>query len=151
MVDYIWIIGLHVTAVTVWLAGMFVAAILISALAPATAVETTVAESGSARLLRAAARWDRRVTTPAMGLAWLLGLTLVVVGGWGLEPWLVAKLAIVVLLSALHGKLAAGLRRLAEAEGRPGARPVSRLLRFSPLAIIAGGIAIVTLVVVKPY
>ncbi|QCG88938.1 CopD family protein [Azospirillum sp. TSH100] len=139
---YIWLIGLHVTAVTLWILGMSAAAILISALDP-----TTAAEEGPARLLRAMGRWERRVTSPAMGLAWLLGITLVVVGGWGFEPWLVAKVVIVLILSALHGKIAAGLRRL----GEPGARPVSPLLRFSPLAVIAGAIAIVTLVVVKPY
>nr|WP_211113257.1 CopD family protein [Azospirillum endophyticum] len=135
-------IGLHVTAVTLWILGMSAAAILISALDA-----TTAAEPGPARLLRAAYRWERRVTSPAMGLAWLLGITLVVVGGWGFEPWLVAKVIIVTALSALHGKLAAGLRRLGQAD----ARPVSPLLRFSPLAVIAGAIAIVTLVVVKPY
>lgn len=139
---YIWLIGLHVTAVTLWILGMSAAAILISALDA-----TTAAEEGPARLLRAAVRWERRVTSPAMGLAWLLGITLVVVGGWGFEPWLVAKVIIVIALSALHGKLAAGLRRLGQAD----ARPVSGLLRFSPLAVIAGAIAIVTLVVVKPY
>lgn len=139
---YIWLIGLHVTAVTLWILGMSAAAILISALDA-----TTAAEEGPARLLRAMGRWERRVTSPAMGLAWLLGITLVVVGGWGFEPWLVAKVVIVTALSALHGTLAAGLRRL----GEPGARQVSPLLRFSPLAVIAGAIAIVTLVVVKPY
>ncbi|AWU96695.1 CopD family protein [Azospirillum ramasamyi] len=144
--DYIWLIGLHVAAVTVWIAGMSVAAILISALD-----STTAAEEGPARFLRAVGRWDRRVTSPAMGLAWLLGLTLVVWGGWGLEPWLVTKVAIVFALSALHGKLAAGLRRLAGPAPASGVRPVSPLLRFSPLLIIAGVIAIVTLVVVKPY
>lgn len=143
---YIWLIGLHVTAVTLWILGMSAAAILISALDA-----TTAAEEGPARLLRAAGRWERRVTSPAMGLAWLLGITLVVVGGWGFEPWLVAKVVIVTALSALHGTLAAGLRRLGDAASGPGARPVSPLLRFSPLAVIAGAIAIVTLVVVKPY
>ncbi|CAO3357654.1 CopD family protein [Azospirillum melinis] len=143
---YIWLIGLHVTAVTLWILGMSAAAILISALDA-----TTAAEDGPARLLRAMGRWERRVTSPAMGLAWLLGITLVVVGGWGFEPWLVAKLVIVTALSALHGKIAAGLRRLGDAAFGPDARPVSRLLRFSPLAVIAGAIAIVTLVVVKPY
>lgn len=143
---YIWLIGLHVAAVTVWIAGLSVAAILISALDA-----TTAAEEGPARILRAALRWDRRVTSPAMGLAWILGPTLVVVGGWGFEPWLVAKVAIVIALSALHGNLAAGLRRLAEQDPASGVRPVSPLLRFSPLAVIAGVIAIVTLVVVKPY
>jgi uncharacterized membrane protein len=146
MVDYIWLIGLHVTAVTVWIAGMSVAAILISALDA-----TTAAEPGPARFLRAVARWDRRVTSPAMGLAWILGVTLVVVGGWGFEPWLMAKVIIVTALSALHGKIAAGLRRLAEPAPESGIRPISPLLRFSPLAVIAGAIAIVTLVVVKPY
>ncbi len=144
--EYIWLIGLHVAAVTVWIAGMSVVAILISALD-----STTAAEEGPARILRAASRWDRRVTSPAMGLAWILGITLVLWGGWGLEPWLVAKVAIVIALSALHGKLAAGLRRLGEPAPATGARPVSPLLRFSPLLVIAGVIAIVTLVVVKPY
>ncbi|WP_377810543.1 CopD family protein [Azospirillum sp. A29] len=143
---YIWLIGLHVTAVTLWILGMSATAILISALDAKTA-----AEEGPARLLRAVGRWERRVTSPAMGLAWLLGIALVVVGGWGFEPWLVAKIVIVTALSALHGKLAAGLRRLGEPAPESGVRPVSPLLRFSPLAVIAGAIAIVTLVVVKPY
>ncbi|KAA0579763.1 hypothetical protein FZ983_15235 [Azospirillum sp. B21] len=144
--EYIWLIGLHVAAVTVWIAGMSVAAILISALD-----STTATGEGPARILRATSRWDRRVTSPAMGLAWLLGITLVLWGGWGFEPWLVAKVAIVVVLSALHGTLAAGLRRLGEPAPTSGVRPVSPLLRFSPLVVIAGVIAIVTLVVVKPY
>lgn len=140
--DYIWLIGLHVAAVTVWIGGMLVSAILISALDAETA-----ADGVPARILRAVSRWDRRVTSPAMGLAWILGLTLVFQGGWGAEPWLATKIAVVVALSALHGRLARALRQLPE----PGRPPVSGLLRFSPLAVIAGMIAIVTLVVVKPY
>jgi len=57
------------------------------------------------------------------------------------------------LTAALSGclQLAAGLRRLGEPAPASGVRPVSPLLRFSPLLVIAGVIAIVTLVVVKPY
>ena len=56
-------------------------------------------------------RWDRRVTNPALGLVWLLGLTLAWQGGWFSAHWLWAKLVLVTVLSALHGNQSATLRR----------------------------------------
>ena len=86
------------------------------------------------------------MTTPAMLLTWALGLTLVMVAHWLPAAWLIAKLTVVVVLSALHGLSSGRLRRLSTVEtassGAPG---------ISPLAIILAMAAIVFLVVVKPF
>ncbi|MBP2302060.1 CopD family protein [Azospirillum picis] len=143
--DYMWLMGLHILAVVVWIGGMFGAAVIVTALA--TPAHAPGAPSGPSAILSGLHRWDRRVTTPAMGLAWLLGVTLVIRGGWFGEPWLMVKLVVVIALSALHGRLARALRTMAGAGG--GA--ISTGLRFAPLAIVAAVIAVITLVVVKPF
>jgi membrane protein implicated in regulation of membrane protease activity len=44
---------------------------------------------------------DNRVANPAYGLLLITGLTLVVVGTWGLKGWIVAALILFVLLIVL--------------------------------------------------
>lgn len=104
----------HVAAVMVWIGGM-----LAAALAPV-------------------GRWDRLVTTPAMLLAFAFGLALATTGGWFPQRWLVAKLAVVVALAALHGLLAGRQRR--------GLAPP----RHAAPLTVAGIAVIALLAVVKP-
>jgi uncharacterized membrane protein len=59
---------------------------------------------------------------------------------------LTVKLALVLALSALHGVLSGTLRRLARAD----APSADSILRYAPIATIAGSLAIVILVVIKP-
>jgi protoporphyrinogen IX oxidase len=68
-------------------------------------------------------------------------------GGWFHSPWLIVKIGIVGLLSALHAILSGTLRRLAYADA---ASPPSWLVH-ARLLIVAGVTAIVVLVVVKPF
>ena len=58
-----------------------------------------------------------------------------------------AKLTLVVLLSALHGMLSGTLRRLARADG---SSPPA-LLRHAPAGVVAAVLAVVGLAVVKPF
>lgn len=104
----------HVAAVIVWIGGMFVAA------------------------LGPVPRWDRLVTTPAMLAAFALGLVLATTGGWFPAPWLIAKLAVVLALAALHGALSGRSRR--------GLTPPA----YAAPLIVAGVAVVALLAVVKP-
>ncbi len=139
---YLWLKAFHIAAVTAWIGGMLVSAVTVAVFigGPATS-------NDRADWLRSIRRWDRTFTSPAMLLVWGLGLTLAYQGTWFREPWLTLKLALVLGLSALHGVLSGTLRRLSRA--RPDAP--SRLLGFTPTAIVATVLLIAVLVVVKPF
>jgi protoporphyrinogen IX oxidase len=134
---YLWLKALHVAAVLVWSGGLLAAA-LASARVPKSVTDTS--------LITAIQRFDTRVTSPAMFVVWAAGLALAMLGQWFPSPWLIAKLAIVVILSALHGVLAATLRRLSLRE----TLPPPGWLRHAPAMIMASLSAIAILVVVKP-
>lgn len=134
--------AVHVAAVVAWLAGMLLVAVLPAALR-ALPVAHFPADRG---LLLAVRRWDRRVTTPAMAIAWALGLWLAWRGGWMGAGWLSAKLALVVCLSALHGVLSGSLRRTVQADAplRAG------WARWAAPGILGFAALIVALVIGKP-
>lgn len=140
---YLWLKAFHVAAVVAWVGGVLVSAVTIAAFIGGQQAES----AHRAGLLRSVRRWDRHVTSPAMLLVWGLGLTLAYQGAWFREPWLTLKLALVLGLSALHGVLSGTLRRLSRT--RPDAP--SRLLGFTPTAIVATVLLIAVLVVVKPF
>jgi protoporphyrinogen IX oxidase len=141
-VDYLWLKALHVTAVLVWMSGL-----LAVALGATSAAKVSSSAEGRSALIERTLRWDQRVTLPAMLLAWGAGGTLATLGGWFHSPWLIVKIGIVGLLSALHAILSGTLRRLAYADA---ASPPSWLVH-ARLLIVAGVTAIVVLVVVKPF
>jgi uncharacterized membrane protein len=135
---YLWLKALHVAAVLIWTGGLLVAAL-------ATAVAARPIKDTS--MIEAIRRFDARVTSSAMFVVWAAGLALAVLGQWFPSPWLILKLGIVVVLSALHGVLAATLRGLGQSDTPlPAAQ-----LRHAPVAVVASLIAIAVLVVVKPF
>ncbi|WP_343070004.1 CopD family protein [Jannaschia sp. Os4] len=121
----------HILSVMVWVAGMAVAAMAL--------------RFPAAGALDALKRFDRRVTTPAMLAAWGFGLVLATRGGWFDEAWMGAKIALVLVLSGLHGALTGRLRRRAW-DGGLEADPVARAALPAGAVLIAG---IVLLVVTK--
>ena len=125
-----------------WIGGM-----LIMALALQVAQRSVLERSSEARLLQAVRRWDQRVTSPALGLAWILGIALVYFGQWHAAGWLIVKLAFVLMLSALHGMQSAHLRRLADAPELA----TSALLKNSGLLTLVAVVAIAVMVVLKPF
>lgn len=141
--DYLWLKAFHIVAAIVWIGGMLMAALTLSAFSGHDGEPGSPTRSS---LLAAARRSDRMVTSPAMLVVWVLGLTLALKGGWFPDPWLLIKIALVVLLSAFHGMLSGRLRRLAT----PDETYVPRELRYAPLVIVGGVTAIVVLVVTKP-
>lgn len=143
---YLWLKALHVAAVLVLLGGLAVLAVTVASVSKAGGMANVQAQ-GQAGLIDAVHRWDRRVTSPALGLVWVLGIMLAGMGGWFSAPWLMIKLVFVVLLSALHGMMSGMLRRAVKG----GARPMPSFLQHFPAAIVVSAIAIALLVVIKPF
>ena len=139
---YLWMKALHVIAVIAWMAGLLYL--------PRLFVYHVDAEVGSTqsetfkvmerRLLKA-------IMTPAMIVSALTGfwIAIAVHGFQGI--WLHLKLALIFVLFAVHGHLAASVRRFA---GDANTRS-SRYWRFMNEVPTLAMIAIVILVVVKPF
>jgi putative membrane protein len=139
---YPWIKALHIIAVIAWMAGMLYL--------PRLFVYHCEAEPGSRqsetfkvmerRLLRA-------IINPAMIATWVFGLWLAWDAGFFSDPWLHAKLALVVAMSAVHGYFARCVRAFAaDRNARP--QRFYRMLNEVPTLLM---IVIVILVVVKPF
>jgi putative membrane protein len=139
---YEWVKAFHIIAVISWMAGMLYL--------PRLFVYHCKAEVGSQqsetfkvmerRLLRA-------IINPAMILTWVLGLTLVWLGGWHTAGWMHAKFALVIVLSAVHGLFVRYWRDF-EADRNTRSEKFYRIINEVPTILMIG---IVILVIVKPF
>jgi protoporphyrinogen IX oxidase len=84
---------------------------------------------------------------PAMLASWAFGLWLATLGGAWTQGWLHAKLALVVLLSSLHGFFAREARNPAQG-GTPRSTRFYRIINELPTVIL---VLVVFLVVLKPF
>lgn len=139
---YLLIKSLHLALVLFWVAGMVVQAFVLAAAdkLPGPALPQELAR----RLLR---KWERLLTTPAMVGALASGVYLATSAGWFGSGWLSMKLALVLLLAAVHGMQAGRLRRLAEAAGDGTEAGRARLMPV----VLAAPVLIILLVVMKPF
>lgn len=139
---YPWIKALHVISVIAWMAGMLYL--------PRLFVYHVDAARGSQqsetfkvmerRLLKA-------IINPAMIATWVFGVALVVMGELWDPPWLWAKVALVLILSGVHGLFSRWQRDFAnDANTRPA--KTYRLANEVPTVLMIG---IVILVIVKPF
>jgi putative membrane protein len=138
---YPWLKALHVIAVIAWMAGIFYLPRLFVYHADA-AIGSEKSETFKVmeqRLLAA-------IMTPAMIATWVLGVTLAAVGGLWSERWLMAKIALVVLMTVCHFWLAACARQFFRNANHTSSRTF-RIANELPTLLV---IAIVILVVVKP-
>jgi protoporphyrinogen IX oxidase len=145
METYLLIKALHIIAFTSWMAGMFYLPRLFAyhANAPKGGELSETLKIMERRLLRI-------IINPAMILTWGFGIWLVILTGYGAPGtggWLHAKLALVFLLSGLHGFLAGARKRFARDENTRSAR-FYKILNEVPTVMF---IAIVLLVVLKPF
>src|SRR5580704_7124286 len=144
---YRWILAFHIIAVIAWMAGMLYL--------PRLFVYHCAAEKGSVqsetfkvmerRLLRA-------IINPAMIATWLLGLWLAWLGpdsryGWFASGWLLAKLVLVLALSALQGFFTRWVKDFAGDRNRHSLK-FYLIINEVPTVIMIG---IVILAVVKPF
>lgn len=140
---YLWLKAFHVIAVVAWMAGLFyLPRLMVYHRRTAVGSETSeIFKIMERRLLKA-------IMYPAMGLSWLLGVSLIWVTDAfaGLSLWLVVKLAAVVAMTAFHLWLAKFVRAFAEDE-RPQDERFFRLINEIPTVLL---IVIVIMAVVKP-
>jgi protoporphyrinogen IX oxidase len=139
---YVWLKAVHVIAVIAWMAGMLYL--------PRLFVYHCEAEAGSKQSETFKVMERRLLTviiTPAMVATWALGLWLAWDGSLFSSHWLHAKLALVVLMSALHGLFVRYVRDFAADRNRHSQR-FYRLLNEAPTVLMIG---IVILGIVKPF
>ncbi len=139
---YAWLLSVHVIAIVVWMAGLFYLPRLFvyhAEAGPGTPQSETF-KLMEQRLLRI-------IINPAMIVVWITGPLLAYQHGFFRYGWLHAKILLVVLLSGVHGVLAASTRRFATDANTKSPR-YFRILNEVPTVLLIG---IVVLVVVKPF
>ncbi len=138
----LWVKALHIMAVISWMAGMFYLPRLF-----VYHVDAAPASSQSETFKLMERRLLRIILTPAMVVVWITGLWMAYASGFFHEPWLHAKLALVLVMSALHGYFARLVRTFAADKNVRTGR-FYRILNEIPPVLMA---VIVVLVVVKPF
>src|SRR5262249_48807529 len=105
---YEWLKALHIISVIAWMAGMLYLPRLFvyHCTAPAGSAQSETFKIMERRLLKG-------IINPAMIATWVFGLSLVWAGGWIYAAWLHAKLALVIVMSGVHGMLARYVRDFA--------------------------------------
>ncbi|MEX6506119.1 protoporphyrinogen oxidase HemJ [Jiella sp. M17.18] len=141
---YLWIKSVHIFSVIAWMAGMLYLPRLFvyhAEAGPKTPQSETF-KVMEKRLLKG-------IVNPAMIGTWVAGVWLAVKGDWFTpgNGWLHAKIALVVVMSGIHGMLSAAVRRFAEDRNTRSSR-YWRIMNEVPAVLL---IAIIILVVVKPF
>ena len=139
---YLWLKALHVLSIIAWMVGMLYLPRLYvyhveAGLGTAMAKTFEVMER----------RLQKAIMLPAMLVAWATGLLLAYEGGWFRWPWLHGKLLLVVILTGIHGYLAAERKRLATGRSTRSTT-FFRIVNEIPTVLLIG---IVILVIVKPF
>jgi putative membrane protein len=140
--------GLHIIAVIAWMSGMMY-------LPRLYAYHTETAPPGGefdAHFKVWEAKLLKIIINPAMGLTWILGVTLIwyhidrMGEGWGFlaQPWMLVKLAAVIFLSGWHGFLSKSGRRIAAGE-RPKTAKFWRATNEVPFLVAIVAVLAVTL------
>ncbi len=141
--SYLWFKALHVISVIAWMAGMFYL--------PRLFVYHVGAKAGSelSETLKVMERKLLRIIiNPAMILSFIFGIAMLLQNPDLLhQPFMHAKLGLVVLMTGLHGYLAKCRKLFAADQNRHSAR-FYRYLNEAPTLLMIG---IVILVIVKPF
>lgn len=139
---YLWIKALHVIAIIAWMAGMLYLPRLFiyHCEAPTGSQQSETFKVMERRLLRA-------IMNPAMIVVWITGPLIAWMGDWLSSPWLHAKFALVLALSAVHGFLGARVRDFA-LDRNTHSTKFYRVVNEVPTVLMIG---IVVLVIVKPF
>jgi putative membrane protein len=139
---YLWVKAAHVTFIIFWIAGLFIV--------PRYYIHHQATTPGSAEDRAWIEREDRARTIilmPAMLISWVLGLLLAIHLGAFDQPWLMAKLALVLLLSGYQGWIVSYGRKLASGRRELEDRRL-RIMNEVPGILTA---LIVVLVIVRPF
>jgi putative membrane protein len=139
---YIYLKALHIIAVIAWMAGMLYLPRLFvyhASAKPASELSETF-KVMERRLLK-------YIMTPAMIVTWLIGIVLVLKGQWFTAAWFHIKLALVLVMTVLHGLFTQWVNDFAF---NRNARPPKfyRIVNEIPTVLL---ILIVLLAVAKPF
>ncbi len=138
---YLWIKAGHVISVIAWMAGMLYL--------PRLFVYHCGAEKGSVQsetFKIMERRLMRAIMTPAMISTWIFGLILVSMQA-EIHGWLHAKIALVVIMSGIHGAMSSW-RKAFEQDRNTRSALFFRVMNEVPTLLM---IAIVILVIVQPF
>ena len=141
---YPWIKAIHVMAVIAWMAGMFYLPRLFVYHAERAEVGSELDRTFQImeeKLLRV-------IMNPAMIVAWIAGLIMIALGAfdWG-SVWSWVKFGSVILMSGMHGWLAARRRDFAEGRNTRAGRTY-RMMNEVPTVLM---VLIVVAVIVRPF
>jgi putative membrane protein len=139
---YLWLKALHIVAVVAWMAGMLYLPRLFvyhAAAKPGSELSETF-KTMEYRLLNF-------IMTPAMIVAWIVGIVLLLQGQWLGAGWFHAKFAAVLLMTALHGLFSHWVNEFRFNRNRHSQK-FYRIVNEIPTGLL---IVIVVLVVVKPF
>lgn len=139
---YLWVKALHIIFVIFWMAGLFM---MPRFFAYHSSYQPGSDEDG--RWIEREARLKKIIMNPAMMVAWVLGLMLVVHVGMAAGGWLHAKLLLVFALLGFHIFLSRQGKAFAAGQ-RPKSEKFYRLINEVPAVVI---ITVVVLAVVKPF
>lgn len=141
-INYEWIKALHIIAVIAWMAGMLYLPRLFvyHCDAPVGSPQSETFKLMERRLLRG-------IINPAMIFVWIFGLYMAWDAPWYDELWLQLKVALVVVMSGLHGFLATCVKDFA-ADRNTRSQKFYRIINEVPAVLI---VMIVLLVVLKPF
>lgn len=139
---YLWLKALHIISVIAWMAGMLYLPRLFvyHAVAPAGSEQSETFKVMERRLLRF-------IMTPAMIATWIFGILLVLQGGWLAAGWFHAKIALVLVLTVMHGLMSHWQDDFARDRNRH-TQKFFRVANEIPTLLM---IAIVILAIVKPF
>lgn len=139
---YTWILALHVIGVIAWMAGLFYLPRLFvyhADAAPGSEMSETF-KIMERKLLR-------MIMNPAMIVAYVFGIWVLVLGEWWTDIWMLAKLALVLVLTLYHHLLALWRKDFA-ADRNTRSNKFYRVINEVPTLLMTG---IVILVFVKPF
>jgi putative membrane protein len=139
---YIWLKAAHIVFMVAWMAGLFYLPRLFVYHA-----ETEPRSDTSETFKVMERRLHQMIMRPAMIGTWIFGLALAWLGNWWAEPWFIAKLCLVLVMSGFDGWLAAQRRDFAIDANTHTARTY-RIANELPTVLL---VAIVILAVVKPF
>jgi putative membrane protein len=140
---YLWVKALHVIAVIAWMAGqLYLPRLFVyHATSPIGSPQSETFKVMEEKLMRI-------IMNPAMIVAWLCGLTMIVLNPALLsQSWLLVKLVLVLFLSGMHGVMSHWRKEFA-ADRNTRSQKFYRMINEVPTLAL---IVIVIMVIVRPF
>lgn len=139
---YLWVKAFHIIFVIFWMAGMFMLPRYF-----AYHSECEVGSDEDTKWIEREGRLMRIIINPAMTIAWILGICLVLNIGFGAGGWLHLKLLLVFLFSGLHGIFSRWRKDFSVGERKKTGKFYRKINELPAVVIIV----VVILVIVRPF